>query len=40
MVNVYTKNGNFNISESLMEAIKDNNPEFLVFSNAPNLVYR
>ena len=30
MVNVYTKNGNFNISESLMEAIKDNNPDLLM----------
>ena len=30
MVNVYTKNGQFNISESLMEAIKANNPELLV----------
>ena len=30
MVNVYTKNGQFNITESLMEAIKANNPELLV----------
>lgn len=30
MVNVYTNNGQFNISESLMEAIKANNPELLV----------
>lgn len=30
MVNVYTNNGQFNISESLMEAIKVNNPELLV----------
>lgn len=30
MVNVYTNNGQFNITESLMEAIKANNPELLV----------
>ena len=30
MVNVYTNNGQFNITESLMEAIKVNNPELLV----------
>lgn len=30
MVNVYTNNGQFNITESLMEAIKTNNPELLV----------
>lgn len=30
MVNVYTNNGQFNISESLMEAIKVNNPELLM----------
>lgn len=30
MINVYTNNGQFNITESLMEAIKANNPELLV----------
>lgn len=30
MVNVYTKNGQFNITESLMRAIKDNQPEILL----------
>lgn len=30
MVNVYTNNGQFNITESLMEAIKVNNPELLL----------
>lgn len=33
MVNVYTNNGQFNITESLMEAIKVNNPELLVEKN-------
>ena len=30
MVNVYTNNGQFNITESLMEAIKANNPDILL----------
>lgn len=33
MITVFTKNGLFNISQSLYESIRNNNPEFLIESN-------